>query len=164
MFRRRPGRLLNVLCTFNLCVYWERTLSEICEFSILGLEKNWKLGSLGNFLFFFQKHILNFTFLSQFILVVSFRDFQTFDFGYRTKLKTRKPGKFSFFFSKNISWPLRFCLSSFLSILNLNLQHLWKFEVKEHFSRVFDFGYREKVKTRKPQKFSFFLLQAYLDL
>ena len=95
----------------------------------------------------------------------TFRYFRVFDFGYRTKSKTRKSQK-TIFFSKSISWPLSFCLSSFLSFPNLKLQLLSKFEVKEHFPRfrVFDFGYRIKSKTRKSRKFYILLLKAYLDL
>ena len=70
----------------------------------------------------------------------TFRYFRVFDFGYRTKSKTRKSQK-TIFFSKSISWPLRFCLSSLLSFLNLKLQLLSKFEVKEHFPRFPSFWF-----------------------
>ena len=58
-----------------------------------------------------------------------------------------------------------YALQSFLlsPILNLKLQLLSKFEVKENFRDfwVFDFGYRAKSKTRKPWKFLLFLLKPY---
>ena len=82
-----------------------------------------------------------------------------FGFGYGAKSKTWKPWKCFFFFLIHFV-TLSFCLSSFLSFLNLKLQQLSKFEVKEHFPdfRIFDFGYRVKSKIQKPQKFSFICL------
>ena len=61
----------------------------------------------------------------------TFRDFRVFDFGYRTKSKTRKPRKFSLFLNKSISWPLSFCLGKFFVVFASKLQLLSKFEVKK---------------------------------
>ena len=59
-------------------IWSKRTLSEISEFSILGVEQNKKIGNFESFLFFFLIHFIT----------------------------------------------LNFCLSSFLSFLNLKLQLL----------------------------------------
>ena len=85
--------------------------------------------------------------------------------GIEQNRKLRNVGSFLFFFLIHFI-NLRFCLSSFLSFLNLKLQQLSKFEVKDTFRdfRVFDFGYRVKSKTQKPRNFSIFLLKAYIGL
>ena len=59
-------------------------------------------------------------------------EFLILDAGQNWKLQNLRNFIFS---SKSISWPLRFCLNSFLSFLNLELQQLSKFEVKAHFPR-----------------------------
>ena len=115
--------------------FWsKREISEISEFSILGIGQNWKLKNLGNFLFF-SKLYWNFSvFLSvhfYFFFVVffgvfkswiaisvkirgkrNFRDFRAFDLGYRAKSKTWKSRKFLFFLLRIILEPFSFSLSS----------------------------------------------------
>ena len=57
--------------------------------------------------------------------------------------QNRKLGKlrsFLFFFLIHFI-TLSFCLGSFLSLLNLKLQQLSKFEVKEHFPRFSSFRF-----------------------
>ena len=151
-------------------------LSEISEFSNLGVEQNKKIGNLRIF-FFFEKHILTFKFFSQFIFVVSeswitttlkvwskrtvskISEFLILDLG-----QNRKLGNLVIFFS---SLTFKF-LSQFIFccfwILNYNKsQNLkWKNTFLDFW--VFDFGCRAKSKTWKFRKTSFFLLKAYLDL
>ena len=62
-----------------------------------------------------------------------------------------------------LALPLSFCLSSFMSFLNLKLQQLSKFEVKEHFLRFpsFRFWMQGKIKYLQTLEF-FFFLQNYI--
>ena len=60
----------------------------------------------------------------------TFRDFRVFDFGYKTKSKTRKPRKFSRFLIKVYLDLYVFVSVNFFVIFASKLQLLSKFEVK----------------------------------
>ena len=126
----------------------KKTLSEFSEFSILGIEQNRKIGNPGSFLFFFLIHFiallfclssfssfqnLNLQLLSKFEVKEHFPKFSSFWFWVQDKIENSEILKIFFFSSKSISWPLSLCLSSFLLFLNLKLQLLSKFEVKQRF-------------------------------
>ena len=95
----------------------KREFSEIFEFSIVGIEQNWKLGNVGNFPLCSKSYwnllvFISIDFFSVFkswitISVIirgkrNFRDFRVFDLGYRAKSKTRKSRKFLFFLLNHI--------------------------------------------------------------
>ena len=63
-----------ILITITVIIWSKRTLSEISEFSILGIEQNRKLGNLGNFLLFFLIHFITVSFcLSLFLLFLNLK-------------------------------------------------------------------------------------------
>ena len=107
------GRKCKFGKSYKYCQIWsKRTLSEISEFSILGIEQNRKLGNLGSFLCFFLIHFITLSFcFSSFLSFLNlklqllskfekntFRDLRVFNFECKAKSKTRK---FSFFLLKS---------------------------------------------------------------
>ena len=97
--------------------------------------------------------------LSKFLIKEHFPRFLSFSFWMQGKTENFKTSGIFIFSSKSISWPLRFCLNSFLSFLNLELQQLSKFEVKAHFPRFpkfFILGERQNWQLRNIRNFIFF--------
>ena len=96
--------------------------------------------------------------LSKFEVNENFPRFPSFRFWVQSKIEKSETSENFIFSSKSISWSLSFCLSSFLSFLNLKLEQLSKFEVKEHFPRFpsFRFQVYGKIKNSETSEIFFF--------